>query len=675
MACETIPAADSLWSRPVAKRVIAGTLLAAVAIAVYLNSLPNPLVFDDIPVLYDVSRRAHKGWSVCPAYTRWLTYFSFRLTYAAGRMDPAVHRLGNICLHAASTLLLFGLVRRSLLMPVLGERFRDSACPIAAAVASLWAVHPMQTETVAYVAQRFEGLMGFFFLLTLYCFARAPDSARPRVWHDAGIAACLLGMGAKEVMVAAPPVVLLYDRLLVAGSFRSAFRQRWAVHAAHFAALLAQPVMMLASQGGAMAAGYGSLVSGTGWREYLRSQSAVILHYLRLSFFPHPLCLDYGWKVAADWSGTALPFIAVAAIFLAAMAGLFSGAPLAFPLLAFFAILAPTSSFHPLPDIIAEHRMYLPLAAVISLAVIGVERFLARFLNRRLFVPAGVFLWLACLAVLAAATLSRNMDYRSEEILWKSALQVNPANVRARFGLGAALATQGRLDEARTILDSVLSSLPPAPCGPADPDVETLRASAHNVLGSVFQRRGDLEVAERHFRAALAAVPRFSSARTNLGLVLYLQGRRDEAEKEWRHVIETDRTAGALAYRGLAGLALESGDPRVAVELLEKAVEAEPACVEARRDLAWLLAVSKDAALRNGRRALENAMEADRAAGHRDPLVLDVLGAAYAECGDYESAVKLASKALDLLPDDAGQLRSVIAGHIERYMKREPVRE
>ncbi len=110
---------------------------------------------------------------------------------------------------------------------------------LAFAVALIWTMHPLQTESVTYVIQRAESLMGLFYLLTVYCFIRfAGSSCVPRsgtsedeqagrsVWGWLSIGACLLGMATKEVMVTAPVIVLLYDRTFIAGSFGEAWRRR-----------------------------------------------------------------------------------------------------------------------------------------------------------------------------------------------------------------------------------------------------------------------------------------------------------------------------------------------------------------------------------------------------------------------------------------------------------------
>ena len=151
----------------------------------------------------------------------------------------------NLAIHYLAGLALFGIVRRTL-----ARRKDPAAALIAFSAALVWALHPLQTESVTYIIQRAESLMGLFYLVTLYCFIRGAEAdGRQRPWFALCVAACLLGMATKEVMVSAPLIVLLYDRTFVAGSFREAWRRRWGLHAA-----LAATWLPLAG-----------LVAGAGW--------------------------------------------------------------------------------------------------------------------------------------------------------------------------------------------------------------------------------------------------------------------------------------------------------------------------------------------------------------------------------------------------------------------------
>ena len=128
--------------------------------------------------------------------------------YALGGTNVWGYHAFNLAIHVLAALTLYGIVRRTLLRPGLWERFGASAEWVALAVAAVWTVHPLQTESVTYIIQRCESMMGLFYLLTLYSFIRAVESPRPVRWQVVTVAACLLGMGTKEVMATAPLLVL-----------------------------------------------------------------------------------------------------------------------------------------------------------------------------------------------------------------------------------------------------------------------------------------------------------------------------------------------------------------------------------------------------------------------------------------------------------------------------------
>jgi len=156
---------------------------------------------------------------------RQLINLSLAVNYAVGGTRVWGYHALNLAVHILAGLTLFGIVRRTLLQPRLRGRFGAAANGLALTTAVLWTVHPLQTESVTYIIQRCESMMGLFYLLTLYCFIRGAASQRPRLWYGLCVTACALGMACKEVMVSAPLMVLLYDRTFVSGSFRVAWRR------------------------------------------------------------------------------------------------------------------------------------------------------------------------------------------------------------------------------------------------------------------------------------------------------------------------------------------------------------------------------------------------------------------------------------------------------------------
>ena len=220
--------------------LLAGVVLLLAVAAAYLNSLHGAFVWDDFPTIVQNPAIEHfasalrRPADVNTASGRPLVGLSLALNYALGGRNPVGFHLFNLLVHAAAALALFGFVRRLALLPRWAGRFAPHATGLALGVAAVWALHPLQTQAVTFIVQRAESLMGLGYLLTLYLFLRAEGSRCPGLWRALAVAACALGMTAKEVMVSAPVVVLLFDRTFLAGSFRQALAAKKRFYGALF---------------------------------------------------------------------------------------------------------------------------------------------------------------------------------------------------------------------------------------------------------------------------------------------------------------------------------------------------------------------------------------------------------------------------------------------------------
>jgi tetratricopeptide (TPR) repeat protein len=520
---------------------------------------------------------------------------------------------------------LLGIVRRSLRSVQIGG-LQASVDPIALAVALLWLVHPLQTEAVTYIIQRCESLMGLFYLLTLYAVVRGATSRRPWPWYGAALLSCLCGMGCKQVMITAPVVVLLYDRVFLGGSFRHALRQRWKLYAGMVAmagaAILPYLVLTQATQKWAAAVATSTAGEAgptpTPWA-YLATQPGVLVHYLRLSVWPDALCLDYFWPPATTISAILPPALAIAALVGLTAWALARRPAAGFVGAAFFLVLAPTSSLVPMEDMAFEHRMYLPLAAVVAAAVIGgylVGRRLLRWLvaSDRTRTLAGwglaAVLVLAVAAALGYATARRNNDYRSEAAIWEDTVQKRPDNPRAHGNLGVALLKAGEADRAIEQFNLTLK------LGWATPEVFFHRGTAH-------QKKGDLDKAVRDYTRAIRMKPGYAQAYANRGAVWQTRGRNDLALADLGKAVElAPDLADAWYNRGNARFA--SGDMEQAVRDYSRAVELAPGMAEA-----W-----------NNR------------------------GAARLEAGRYAQALSDCTRAVELAPDFGPAYRNRAVGYL-----------
>ncbi len=299
-------------------------LIIFVGLATYTNSFRGAFVFDDDNHIVE-STTIRSLWPikrVVADTNRPVLMLSLAGNYALGRLEPFGYHLVNVVIHLAAGLVLFDLVRRTLTLAPLGTANQQTADRLAFAAVLVWLVHPLTTQSVTYIVQRAESLMGLFYLLTLVCLLRGALAARAWPWYTGAVAACSLGMGTKEVMITAPLVALAYDRIFLAGAWRTVLRRRWAV----YLGFLSAAVWLIVTTGHTFArlkdatAGFG--MRGITWNEYLGTQGGVILHYLRLTFWPDRLCLDYWWPVADSLCEIALPCAVVASLLAASLVAL-----------------------------------------------------------------------------------------------------------------------------------------------------------------------------------------------------------------------------------------------------------------------------------------------------------------------------------------------------------------
>jgi tetratricopeptide (TPR) repeat protein len=252
----------------------------------------------------------------------------------------------------------------------------------------------------------------------------------------------------------------------------------------------------------------------------------VILHYLKLALWPEPLVFDYSWPVARGAAQIVVPALAISFLIIIALRGLSRRAVWAFPLAWVFIILAPSSSLFPIQDLAFEHRMYLPLAAIPVVLLVGGWCLLGRMglaAGARRSIMGGAVLLLATGA--GVLTARRNADYRSDLAMWSDTVAKRPTNARAHCNFCTALHRQGKLAEAAAHCTEAIR---------LRPDYE----KAHYNLGLIRQEQGDLEGAAMHYAKAIHAWPEYVKAHNNLCFVLLNQGKLEDA---FTHCVEAVR--------------------------------------------------------------------------------------------------------------------------------------
>ncbi len=590
-------------------------ILLVAGLLAYANSFTVPFLFDDVPSIVDDPRIRH-FWPIWHLFEyggraditvsgRPIATVSFALNYALGGLQAAGYHAFNLAIHIASSLLIFGIVRRTLRLPRLADQFAASAGVIGFAIALLWLVHPIETKAVTFLVQRVESLAAFFYVLTLYALLRGVTSESPRRWFALAIGACALGMGTKEIMASAPIAAFLFDAIFVAGSWRAAWKARGRVYTALAVTWAFLATLIYITVRLRIAIESASSVAPI---DNLKTQSWAILHYLRLVVWPSPLIFDYGMVgdgvpllvEPAQFLPYALPIALLLAL---TVRGVMKLQPWSFPAAAFFMILAPSSSVVPFRlDIVAEHRMYLPLAALFTFVVIGVAWILRNMRTRDPVLAIGALV----LAVpLGWCTHLRNRDFASDVSIWTDTAEKLPGSARAQTNLGVALFDQAQYEaaiarhheairlrpdysEAYHNLASALMFLE----RPEEAEVQYRKAlelvpnawPSHLGLAEALLAQDKTDEAAESFVAALSRQPEIPSAYVRLGIIRQMQGRAEEAVRLYEEALRrTPNDATVLNQQGLAFGQLGRFD--LAADRFGRALRIDPGFEAARGNL------------------------------------------------------------------------------------------
>jgi tetratricopeptide (TPR) repeat protein len=557
---------------------------------IYSNSLRGPFILDDLNQIIENPGIRHV-WP--PTWLdrglRPFAYLTLALNYSAHGLDVQGYHIVNVLIHLLAGLVFFGIVRRTLRLKDLRERYGEHANWIALGTALVWMSHPLQTQSVNYVTQRMESLMGLFYFMTVWGFIAAQQSEKKLWWYSLSIVACGLGMATKEVIATAPIIVLSFDRCFVANTWRQIVQTRklyytalgatwiilaffgpWSALDTMTAGPLPEVLSSSADSGSAPVTVTEPALTPV---SYALSQPGVICHYLRLCFLPVGQCLDPWWPVAKTPIQIVPPTLLIVALLAVTFWSMYRHPKWGFLGWWFFLILAPTSTVVPIADLAFEHRMYLPLAAVAALFVIGGLEIVR---HRKWMTPRS---WMVVVLptvtlLLGILTFVRNQDYQSAVKIWSDVVEKAPHNPRALNNYGLALDEEGELAEALTYFHEVIR---------VHPDYQQL-SDVYMNAGSIHRQLKNFEDAVQYNQKALNVEPRNYKAMTNLGIVLITNGDAEAALPHFEKAIElSPNNAEFHTNLGQALIVLKRRED--ATRHFLRALELDPRCDRARYNL------------------------------------------------------------------------------------------
>jgi tetratricopeptide (TPR) repeat protein len=664
--------------------------LIAITWLVFGKTLGHDFVnFDDHVYVYDnpAIARGLTADGLISAVTQFharnwhpLTTISHMLDCQLFGLKAGGHHFTNALLHSIAVMLLFLVLNQM-----------TGALWQSAFVASLFAIHPLHVESVAWVSERKDVLSAVFFMLTLWAYARY---VRKRSFGRYLSVALFfaLGLMSKPMLVTLPFVLLLLDYwpLSRIGRLRSAtahqgsqklevrgplaaVSRRWSV----VSGLLREkiPLFALSAFSCAVTLMAQSRGGGTDGIDQLpvawRLNNAVLSYtiYIGQMFWPVRLAVFY------PHPNNQLPLwqVTLALLFLVAVSlcAIFLGKQRPYVLTGWFwyvGMLVPVIGFVQVGEQArADRYTYLPQIGLYVLIVWAIADLLGSHRARRMFVAIAAPIAIAALSLCAFVQTSY---WKNSETLWKHTLAVTSHNDVAHNNLGYLSLRRGQLDEAIFHFNAALNIR----SGTAASHYNLGRALIENNLANGLARKGLRNEAIAHYEEAVKLRPDYADAYYNFGSVLFQEGRIDDAITHWQKAAAI-QPRDAEIHTSLGNAFGKKRMLKEAIVEYEEALKIEPQHQLAMNNLAWILATSSDASIRDGARALQIAQQASYLSGDGDPNLLRTLAAAYAETGRFSEALLAAEQAMRVAAiQGKAALADVLEKEITLYRSGIPLR-
>ena len=674
-------------ARPKRDYLLLALLLAVTTILAYQPAWHGGFIWDDDAYitnneLLTAPDGLHRIWFSLDSPSQYfpLVYTMFRFERAWWGLSPTGYHFVNILLHIANALILWSLL----------VRLRVPGAWLASAI---FALHPVQVESVAWITERKNVLMGFFFLLTIRAWIEFVDKQTKHRWFFYVLALLLyaLALFSKTTACTLPAALLLI--LWLQGR---RINQRQLVQLF--------PFVVLALGMGLLTVWWERYHQGTRGPlfaisppERLLIASRAIWFYLGKLFWPSNLTfiyprwivspthlLEYAWLAALGGLCAAISF-----------ARRYVGRSLEVAALFFVATLSPVLGFIMLYTFrytfVADHYQYLASIGPIALASAGITTLAASFKESRHFIFGAA---VCIVAVLAMFTWRQSGMYADIEALWRTTIARNPGCWMAHNNLGIVLSQKGEIDEAiahyRKTLEmspdfaeadynlgnallqkgeidaAILHGQRAVTIQPNDPEAQV-------ALGNALFKKGLIDESIVHYQKALAIRPYYVTAHYNLSSAFLKKGEIDKAIFHCQAVLST-QPEHADAHTILANAFLQKGEIGNAIEQYKKTLEIAPRSVPGLNNLAWILATYSDPAFRDGTKALELAQRANELSGRNNPIILRTLAAAHANVGQFRTAVEVGQLALSLT-DRQSLVASALQRELAGYEASEPYRE
>ena len=660
-----------------------------------------------------------------------IAHFSFALNYYFGEYDVFGYHLVNIGIHLINGILVYGLAFNTYELYVRNVKHSNISPNestiglLALFAAGIFVVHPMQTQAVTYLVQRMASLATLFYLLSLWLYIRGRLSCLNKAkwtWWTASIFAGLLAIGTKQIAATLPLAILLYEFYFFQDLSGAWVKQRLKLFLG-VTLVFGLVALVYLGKDPFHQIFYRYDQRSFTMGERVLTQFRVVVFYISLVLLPLPSRLNFFHFISTSHSlfdpiSTLFSMLTLVGLIGLAVYWARTERILSFSIIWFLLQLVIESSVLAL-EMIFEHRVYLPMFSYALVVPYLVYRL---FAGRVVLARSVAVVLLLCFSL---GTYVRNSDWQDESTLYSDIISKNPKAMRAYVARGTALGKagdhanaladferaieldpdysdtymnrgkyflkQGKPRRAQADLTTAIELAPKfqraymsrgdisASLGELDSAVEDYThsielapdfAAAYNNRGIVYGRQGKKELALQDFAQAIALDIYNGQAYFNRGSFYRNLGELDKAIEDFSKAIELEpEVAGVYVGRGSTYESL--GNDAEAVADYQQAIALGEDTIPANKRLAWLLASSANASVRNGEQAIENAKRACGLANWQAANCLEALAAAYAEQGEFGRAIEWQNKAIQIAGE---RISPVMLQRLELYRQGNPYR-
>lgn len=546
-----------------------------------------------------------------------LTSTSWWLEWRLWGQNTTGYHLTNILLHALSAVLLWRILLRL-------------EIPCAWVAATAFAIHPVTVESVAWISERKNTLSLFMCLMSIHFWIRSEKSDLRR-WRWLSITAFLFSLLSKPSMVMLPVIFLLMSWWR-----QGRVRSKDVMKTIPFFLLSAVLGIVTLWFQAHRAIGH-DVVRHDDFFSRVAVAGKAIWFYAGKTLAPVDLCFVYPrWSLPQSGVWAILPGFLLLAFLIALL--MFRKTWARGPLLACgysFLVLLPVLGFvnisYMKETLVADHWGYSALPGFVALVVTTIGFLIQKICPDKVWV--GRSLAAIYLVVLGGLTFQYSAVFKDSETLDRDILAKNPREWSAHYELGLIALERGKENDAIWEFSEALKINPAA-------------KEVHYDLAQCLGRKSDMEGYLLHLQEVIRLDPEHLAARADLAAILVRQQKYDEALRQYFVVMQLVPGA-ARTYYNLAEILLAAGRVPAALHYYERALAAWPTRPEILERIAWILATSSEASLRNGPRSLLLAQQACQLeAASLGVISLDTLAAACAEVGRFPEAIELAEKAL-----------------------------